>query len=192
MMKSATTILMVDSIPEAVKYYTEKLAFDISDMGMCPSKEEAAGLPTYAELRKGKCHLLLIVPTTEELVEFSQIKHCASRGVCVYAEMKKGVEKYFNRCKSKGVRIVEELGDKPWGDKTFTIKDPFGFKFTFAQPIEGFQKPSPLAFCGLEIDKNKPEATLLEEMIDHLLGFGLSRRASRKYAKVWVKDLKKG
>jgi len=187
MMKSGYPILMVDSIAEAVKFYTEKLAFDISELHC----DEESNTLNYAQLRKGKCFILFKVPTVEELVEFSQIKHCLSRGSGAYVEMKKGIDKYYNRCQSKGVRIVQELQDKPWGDKVFVVKDPFGFKLAFAQPIEGYQSPSPNRFCGLEQDVSKDDKALLEEMIQHLLGFGLSRRAARKYGKKRLKGLRK-
>ncbi len=186
MMKSGIPVLMVDSIVEAVKFYSEKLAFDIVELH---SDQDSNSLD-YALLRKGKCYIMFRIPQVEELVEFSQIKHCLSRGSGVYAEMKKGLDKYYNRCKSKGVRIVQELKETPWGDQIFTVKDPFGFKLTFAQEIEGF-RPEAENFCGLEVSRTAEEVAALEEMIQYLLGIGISRRASRKFAKRWFKDFLK-
>jgi len=187
MMKTAKPSLIVDSVAVAVKFYTDKLAFDIVDL--CVAKE--GHTLNYAELKKGKASLMLIAPTVEELVEFSQIKHLSNRASGVYFEIKKGIEKYFERCKLKGVTIVEELKEMPWGQKIFKVRDPFGFKLAFAQDIEGFKNPNKYNFCGLTIDMSKGEEANMDRMIVYVRGFGLSRRAAKKYAKGWFKNLKK-
>ncbi|HBS47861.1 TPA: hypothetical protein DEO28_00840 [Candidatus Dependentiae bacterium] len=186
MMKSASPVLIVDSVAVAVKFYTDKLSFDIVSIGL---SKEGHSL-NYAELKKGKATLMLLTPTVEEMVEFSQIKHLANRSSGAYFEMKKGIEKYFERCKTKGVQIIEGLKDTPWGHKVFKVRDPFGFKLAFAQPMENFKAPAN-SFCGISIDLTKDLESNLDRMIVHVRGFGLSRRAAKKYAKSWLKALKK-
>lgn len=183
MMKSSKTVLVVDSVEKAVKFYTEKLAFDVVDLKI--SKEGPGEILSYANIRKGKCYIILRAPKIEELAEFSFIKRCTSRSVGIYIEMKKGIEKYFAKCQKKGVQLTQQLKDMDYGHKTFSLKDPFGIKLTFAQPIEGFvYKPD--NFAGMAIDKNKSEDVLQEEMVKHLKSFGILRRAAKKYAKLWI------
>ena len=184
MMKSSKTVLVVDSVEKAVKFYTEKLAFDVIDLQI--SKEGVEQMLGYAHLRKGKCYIILRLPRVEELAEFSFIKRCTSRCVGIYVEMKKGLDKYFQRCQKKGIHVVSEPKDQDYGHRTFSVKDPFGVKLTFAQPIEGFVL-KPIDFLGMSVDATKSAEQLQEEMIKYLKGFGVLRRAAKKYSKLWLK-----
>jgi uncharacterized glyoxalase superfamily protein PhnB len=187
-MKSSKIVLIVDSVDKAVKFYTEKLAFDITDLKM--TKEGGEQALSYAHLRKGKCFIILRAPHIEELAEFSFIKRCASRCVGIYVEMKKGLDKYYERCQRKGVQISSELKNQDYGYRTFSLKDPYGVKITFAQPIEGFVL-KPTDFVGMTVDKTQKDSDLQEEMIRYLKGFSILRRASKKYAKSWLKRFRK-
>jgi len=193
MIKLNKTVVIVDSVERAVKFYTEKLAFDLVDLQL--NEENNSQSLVYAHLRKGKCYIIFRLPRVEELAEFSFIKRCTNRCVGLYLEMKKGIDKYYQRCNKKSIQIISELKDQPYGHKTFSIKDPFGLKITFAQPIEGFT-PKVTDFVGLNISTRdasgqpKKEAELLDEMIKYLKGFGVLRRASKKYSKLWLKSKK--
>ncbi|MBD3231130.1 hypothetical protein GF322_00555 [Candidatus Dependentiae bacterium] len=193
MIKSSKTSIIVDSVEMAVKFYTEKLAFDISELVTNKDDKKI----DYALLRKGKCFIIFKKPKVEELAEFSFIKRCASRCVGVVAEMKKGIEKYYIKCSKKNITIIDELKDYPnCGYKMFSLKDPFGIKLTFTQPIPGFTKKYE-EFAGMKISTTdesgqpKTEAKLLNEMIKHLKTFGILRRAAKKYAKLWLKNKNK-
>jgi len=190
-MKSGKTVLVVDSVERAVKFYTEKLGFDV--IGLMAEKEGEHYLD-YAQLKKGKCFLMVRVPAVEELAEFSMIKRCTGRGAGMYIELKKGLDQYYERCKKKGVSILAEPKDYPWGARAFVTKDPFGLRLMFAEPIEGFRPAGKPDFCGMEIAVDgkgnvvsSPE--LIEDMIRWLRGFGILRRVSKKYAKAWLKEM---
>ena len=188
MMKSGNPVLIVDSVEKAIKFYTEKLAFDITNL---ESKMEGSErILTYAHLRKGKCFIMFRTPRIEELAEFSFIKRCASRCVGVYAEMKKGIDKYYQRCNKKGVQIVSELKDQGYGHRTFSIKDPFGVRLTFAQPIEDFIKKHN-DFAGFQVNTEISDEQKQEDMIRWLKNFGILRRAAKKYSKFWIKTSNK-
>ena len=34
-----------------------------------------------------------------------------------------------------GVKVVHALGDRPWGNRDFTIADPDGNEITFSEPL---------------------------------------------------------
>ena len=188
MMKSSELVIIVDSVEEAVKFYTEKLAFDLVDAQA--SKENQSSLLS-AHIRKGKCFITFRTPYVEELAEFSFIKRCASRCLGLYVEMKKGLDKYFARCQKKGLRVLSEPKDTPDGYRNFTLRDPFGIKLIFAQPREGVSVKPSSDFVGMNIDLNKPykEADLMADMIQHLKGVGILRRAGKKFAKLKLKQL---
>ncbi len=194
MMKSGTTFLVVESVEKAVKFYTEKLAFDIVELATEKNSGEKEQV-TYAHLRKGKCYLMLRTPHIEELAEFSFIKRCASRSVGIFVEMKKGLEKYFKKCEQKGVIIIQSIKNEDWGYKTFAIKDPFGLKLVFTQKLEDFKTPENFLHSDVNKDSltgiKEQDDSILERMIKYLKTLGILRRASKKYSKKWIKSFKK-
>ena len=187
-MKSSELVIIVDSVEEAVKFYTEKLAFDLVDAQA--SKENRNSLLS-AHIRKGKCFITFRTPYVEELAEFSFIKRCASRCIGLYIEMKKGLDRYFARCRKKGLNVLSEPKDTPDGYRNFTIRDPFGIKLIFAQPREGVVIKPNADFVGMNINLHSgaKEADLIADMIYHLKGMGILRRAGKKFAKLKIKQL---
>ncbi len=190
MMKSGTTVLIVESVEKAVKFYTEKLAFDIVEI-IIGRGDGGNEVIRHAHLKKGKCFIMLRSPLVEELAEFSFIKRCASRCTGIFAEMKKGIEKYYQKCNKKGVLITAHLKDEPWGYKTFSIRDPFGIRLTFAQKIEGHTEST--SFLSSDVNKNDifgnadQDLQNIEKMVKYLKTFGILRRAAKKYSKLWIK-----
>lgn len=184
MMKSSEMVVVLDTIDEAVKFYTEKLAFDIIDLQA--SKEDPKQL-SIARLRKGKCYLAFRTPLVEEAAEFSYIKRCVSRCVCLRAEMKKGIEKYYERCQKKGVKFSTELKDcEDMGMRMFSIRDPFGIKFTVTQALPG-KAGANKECCGVQLVAGQaPEAVM-----NRLKDFGILRRFAKKFAKLKIKALSK-
>lgn len=187
MMKSSELLVIVDSVEEAVKFYTEKLAFDIVDVQL--NKENPSSL-LAAHLRKGKCFVTFRIPAVEELAEFSFIKRCASRCVGLCIEMKKGLDKYFDRCQKKGLKIISEPKDMTDGTRSFAMRDPFGIKLVFSQLQEGKQLRTSSDLLGMSLDLKRKEDDLTNDMVDHLRKFSVLRRAAKKYAKLKLKQLK--
>jgi uncharacterized glyoxalase superfamily protein PhnB len=190
-MKPGMPLFVVDSVETAAKFYSEKLGFDIIEL--TASKGDGGKELEYVLLKKNKCLIGFRRPLTTELADMSMVKHCAGRGSGIYIEMKKGFDKYFERCNKKKVPIIEQPKKQPWGHVTFSVKDPFGFKVIFAQELpEGEWRPSN-DFCGMgPVEKPhnaEQEAILVEKMSGWLKGFGLLRRVSKKYSKLWLKNM---
>ena len=186
-MKSSELVIIVDSVEDAVKFYTEKLAFDIVD---AQASKENPGTLLSAHIRKGKCFVTFRTPYVEELAEFSFIKRCASRCIGLYIEMKKGLDKYFERCQKKGLQILSSPKDTPNGYRNFTLRDPFGIKLIVAQPREGVSAKPSNDFVGMHVDLSRgSEADIMSDMIHHLKGMGILRRAGKKFAKLKIKQL---
>ena len=187
MIKSSELVIVVDSVEEAVKFYTEKLAFDLIDAQA--SKENQYTLLS-AHIRRGKCYITFRTPYVEELAEFSFIKRCASRCIGLYIEMKKGIDTYFERCQKKDIRVLSEPKNTPDGYRSFSLRDPFGNKLTFAQMREQSTLITNNDFLGMSIDlsKNNRQSELVMPMVEHLRKFGILRRASKKFAKLKLKQ----
>lgn len=56
------------------------------------------------------------------------------RPVEIYVEVE-DVESYHDRLKKDGVKITGPLTTQWWGDRTFTIQDPYGYQLWFHQPV---------------------------------------------------------
>jgi uncharacterized glyoxalase superfamily protein PhnB len=59
-------------------------------------------------------------------------------GVYFYVSLDSGIDEYFERVKAAGVQIIEEIGDRFWGDRTFTVADPDGYVLQFSQHVRDF------------------------------------------------------
>ncbi len=191
MMKSCEPVIVVDSIEDAVKFYAEKLGFDVVDLLV--DKEGGQHL-SLARLRKGKCYVKFRIPLPEEFADFTFIKRCSSRCVSICAEMKKGLDKYFVRCQKKGVKVLSEPKDCPEvGMRVFTVKDPFGVKIVFAQPMENIAKPvGEVDICGMVVRQAQAkDPQTIESIVSHLKEFGILRRSAKKFAKLKLKEISK-
>jgi len=46
-----------------------------------------------------------------------------------------GVDRYDEACRARGVQLVFELADRPWGMRDFRVVDPSGNIITFGEPL---------------------------------------------------------
>ena len=173
-MKPGIAIITIDSVESAIKFYTEKLGFDIVHL-KAEKNDFSSNSITFAKLKKGKCVIMFKAPEIEELAEYSFIKRCSSRSVCLFIEMKKGIDKFYQKCQKKNLSMHSTISDKAWGYRTFSIKDPFGLKLTFAQPLESKQESN--VFLNSEINSSqiKPKiednSLIIESIIKYLKNF---------------------
>jgi uncharacterized glyoxalase superfamily protein PhnB len=190
MFKSGKISLIVDSVERAVRFYTDKLLFSIVEL---KTDEEGGTHIFYAEVRKGKVHVVLRQPVVDELAEFSLIRRCSGRSTGVVLEMKKGIDRYFSSCKKKGVLVSSNLRENEDGTKLFQIKDPFGLRLLFVQPGDEVEKYFCMQdkFCGTSVKDRKivikKDSDVPEDLVSWLKGLGVSRRVAKKYIKVWAK-----
>lgn len=190
-MKSGELVVVVESVREAVKFYTEKLSFDVVSLETTDDRGDFS--ITAAKLRKGKCFILFRTATVDELAEFSVIKRCSSRCVSLRVELKKGIEKYFAKCAKKGITVATELKEESsTGAKSFTARDPFGVKILFVQTKEDAKPVAENSFLGLplrrqELSQTTAQNAFMEEMVSKLKKIGVLRRAGKKYARLWLK-----
>lgn len=45
------------------------------------------------------------------------------------------IDAYYSDLRGKGVRICKEVGDRPWGNRDFAVRDPDGYCLIFARSI---------------------------------------------------------
>jgi len=137
--KKLTPDLMVSDVAQTVKFYTEKLGFNLAML--VPEGDKAAS----TELIDGKKYVYAMVVRDEVYVMFMQ-KHVyvedviALKGLPIaasatlYCDVYNVVELY-DSYKQKGVEIVKELSQTWYGMKEFYIKDCNGYILGFAEQV---------------------------------------------------------
>lgn len=188
MFKKSKYFLIVDSVESAIKFYGEKLLFSVIDIGIEAGTNKFIN---YAELRRGKCTIIVRIPILAELADFSMIRRVNNRASGMYLEVKDGLEAFYSVCKKKKINIISGLSRHSLGYSYFQALDPFGSKLYFyeeeaARLLSEAEKSS---FYGLKLKSDfskiiKDGQTPIE-MIDHLKGLGVSRRVSKKFIKLW-------
>ena len=179
MIKHKTTTVLVDSVVDAVRFYTQQMFFDIIELRVSGRDRARLG---YAHLRKGKCTIVFREPSIDESPEFSQIKHCLGRGVVLRIEVASNIERWYERCCTKDVKILKVLQSGIDG-LFFVCKDPFGLRLMFYQ--ETPQEKIVVQDIAQQVYGTTSVAhdMLVEVLVQKLHGYGVPRRAAKKYGR---------
>jgi PhnB protein len=97
----------------------------------------------HAELDLADGVIMLGEPTEYESPKQTGHSHCL---VHVYVD---DVDRHFERARDAGATVVEEPEDQPYGDRRYTVKDPEGQQWTFAQRV---REVSPADWGGVEAE----------------------------------------
>jgi len=120
-------LLAVRNMNETVEFYKNALGFK---MGMVfPDADN----PEYADLSKDGM-VLMFIPT-KNIGIGSEEK--LGTGVNLYMEIDGDIDEYYAELKSKGVKIVADIKDEPFGVRDFTVEDIDGYQLTFNRRLQG-------------------------------------------------------
>ena len=185
MFKAGIPVFIVDIVLDAVRFYTEKLGFDVVAMNIAP---DGVRRISYLELRKGKCFIIFREPSSDEQVESSQVKHCIGRGSGLFIELKKDIDIFYDKCLKKKLPVLGKITDQKWGFRTFTLRDPFGIRLMFGSQLPQTKVKS-VDFLGEKVNLSEKLEVLETLLTQRASLFGLKRRAAKKYAKLWLKQV---
>ena len=118
-------MLIVDDIEASMKFYIEKLNF--TDGGTLDFED--------GRLMMGFLNLgsnLLMLGISEE------VKSPKGNGVDFYIGVDDDIDIdiYFNQVKANGAPIEGDIKTEFWGDRTFTVKDPDGYKMILCKTVK--------------------------------------------------------
>lgn len=129
-MSDVQPVLFVDDIEGVITFYRDGLGLDVNVFGTDPE----SGRPNIflASVEDAK-FLVSRDPT------FAKSEGNGSGGVTLYFHLDSPVDGYAEQFRgADGVEIVEDLTDQWWGDRTFTIRDPWGYILLFSSVPGGF------------------------------------------------------
>ena len=120
--------IITEKLQETKKFYTEILDFGVSF--------------------ENEFYILLHTPDQSAEISFLQPNHPSQKpifqsefnGKGVYLTIEvENVDEVYKQLKEKGIQMVIEIRDEPWGDRHFAIKDPNGIGIdivTYTKPEE--------------------------------------------------------
>lgn len=120
----------IGDMKQALAFYVDKLGFTLERGG--PSDDNSA-------LVRGDGRLML--ETTGDLYSAPYNDAIRDRlgsrsAIALYLEAP-DLEALYDRVRDAGVRVVDPLADRPWGQAEFTVEDPDGTWLTFWRSTEG-------------------------------------------------------
>jgi PhnB protein len=120
--------LIVEDMEKSIAFYTQTLGFENTFQMPDPD-----GNLMHADLTLKNAHIMLgpSMWLPEELIPYR------GAGVNLYITVEEDddIDQYYAMVKGKGVNIVEDITDQFWGDRSFSIKDPDGYKLTFGKTV---------------------------------------------------------
>jgi PhnB protein len=119
-------MISVDSVDQERAFYIEKLGFNHM-MGMLGKD----GQLDFCTVTLGGAKVMFMRP--QERLEGTN-PTSSKRPVEIYLEVN-DVDAYHNQLKKQEVKISAPLTDQWWGDRTFTVMDPFGYQIWFYQTV---------------------------------------------------------
>ena len=125
-------MISVDSVDEAREFYVEKLGFEHM-MGMLGKD----GRLDFCTVILGGAKIMFM--RTQEKMDGAGATS-SKRPVEIYIQVT-DVNAYHDRLKKNKVKITSPLTDQWWGDRTFTVMDPFGYQIWFYQTVGEPQPP---------------------------------------------------
>jgi PhnB protein len=125
---SVTPYLSIKGAAEAIEFY--KRALNATELFRLDMPNGQIG---HAEIKIGDSPIMLADPCEEGAFLNPQSLGGSSVGLMVYVE---DVDALFAQAVDAGAEVVEAVQDQFYGDRTGTLKDPYGHVWFLARHIE--------------------------------------------------------
>jgi len=119
-------MISVDSVDQARAFYVDQLGFGHM-MGMLGKD----GQLDFCTVTLGGAKVMLMRP--QEPIQGTSATS-AKRAVEIYLEVG-DVDGYHKQLAAKKIKVTSPLTNQWWGDRTFTVMDPFGYQIWFYQTV---------------------------------------------------------
>lgn len=125
---SVTPYLIIDGAGKAIDFY--KRAFGAKELMRMESPDGRVG---HAEIQIGDSHIMLADEYPEMGYRSPQALGGAAVSLMVYVEK---VDQIFKQALSSGAQELQPVKDQFYGDRSGTLKDPFGHVWTISTHVE--------------------------------------------------------
>lgn len=126
-------MIYVDSVEQAREFYVDRLGFTHM-MGMLGKD----GQLDFCTVSLGGARIMLMRPAQGMTGTNATT---GKRPVELYLEVG-DVDAYFEQLRKQKVKVSTPLTEQWWGDRTFTIQDPFGYTIWFYQNVAEVKLPA--------------------------------------------------
>lgn len=124
---SVTPYIIVDGAAAAIRFYEEALG--ASEVMRLPMGDRIG----HAEIRIGDSYVMLADEIPDQNIRGPQSRGGPTSTLMVYVE---DVDASFQRALDAGATVDKPLENQFYGDRSGTITDPFGHKWTLATHVE--------------------------------------------------------
>jgi len=132
--------LAVRNMKKTIEFYRDSLGFKL---GMTfPDVNN----PEYADLSRDGMVLMFIPAANLGIGSEEKL----GVGVNLYLQIDGDIDEYCEELKKRGVKIVTEIKDEPYGIRDFTVEDIDGYKLTFNQASKTAKN---CLSCGMPMTK---------------------------------------
>jgi uncharacterized glyoxalase superfamily protein PhnB len=121
--------IRVRDMGEALDFYQNQLGFELTRGG--PGEENSS-------LSRGDARIMIEIPTNLYSAEYNaaiESRLDSPSAIALYIEAL-DLEEFYSRLGDAGVKIVDPLAERPWGQAEFTIEDLQGNWLTFWKATE--------------------------------------------------------
>ena len=125
---SITPYLVVKGAAAAIDFY--KAAFGATEVFRMPQPDGRVG---HAELRIGDSVIMLADEFLEMKIVGPKTLGGTPVGILLHVA---DADATFNRAVSLGAQVMKPMADQFYGDRSGTIEDPFGHKWTISHHVE--------------------------------------------------------
>jgi PhnB protein len=125
---SVTPYLYLRDAAAAIEFYQK--AFNAVELFRMSREDGKVG---HAEIKIGNSHVMLAEEMPEMSITSPSTLNGTSIGLLIYVE---NVDKQFEQAVAAGGEVVRPLANQFYGDRSGTLKDPFGHTWTIATHIE--------------------------------------------------------
>jgi lactoylglutathione lyase len=132
-MTNLTPHFWVQDMRRSIDFYRDALGFEVR-------RAEPEGAPAFASLARGDDGLMLsphgAFTEVWPLERQAEARRGSQAPMSMFLESS-DLHADFVRARSAGARIVDEPGERPWGQREFVVADPDGYWWTVYQAIGG-------------------------------------------------------
>jgi PhnB protein len=125
---TATPYLIVDGAARAIDFY--KRAFGATELLRLEMPEGRVG---HAEIRIGDSPIMLADEFPEMGIKSPKSLGGSATSILLYVD---DVDARFNSAVAEGAKVLRPVADQCYGDRSGTLEDPFGHKWSIATHVE--------------------------------------------------------